>query len=618
MSSNHGARMGRLTLALALLIALASLGSVAAFLSMRDAGQELAAVANRRLESYKLATELRQSSDDLTRFVRTYVVTGDRRYQRFYEAVLAIRNGELERPRHYERIYWDLVAAEQDVPAAELPTAAYYARLKSPRPLGRKEALQQLMQQAGISDAELAKLRVAQANSDALVALEVQAMQALEGRYADAQGRYTHEATPDPQFARELMHGTAYHAAKRAIMQPIDDFFVLLDQRTSAEVVAAETRLARAQAAFAALVLLLLCAAGLLVWQERRRTLSSLGTTPEHLEQVLGEIASGHVGKSAAAPAAGALGQAHLTAHRLRQLIEDKQALEQQVSVRSAELREAMNQLVHNETLASLGSLVAGVAHELNTPLGNAITVVTSISYWLIELREAVAQQRLKRSSLDGFIDSADAACALLERNLQRAIELIASFKGVAADQANARRRKFELDKLVQQTLVAAMYQHKRKPVRVETAIPADIMLDSFPGLLEQVLIQLVDNAVLHGLAERNALTISVRAQRRGDAEVQLDFDDDGVGMSSQVSQHAFDPFFSTRMGQGGSGLGLYMLHKLVQGPLGGSLELHSGSGQGTHFSIVLPLLAPLAAAPAFAGATEAGPHGKQLTEVPA
>jgi methyl-accepting chemotaxis protein len=177
-----------------------------------------------RYRSYLLADELRQSSDDLTRLARTYVVTGNAAYEQQYNDILDIRNGKKPRPQEYYRIYWDFVAADGKQPRADGPAVA----------------LQDLMKQAGFTDTEFAKLREAQANSDALVKTEVIAMNAVKGLFDDGKGNFTVHGQPNQAMARELMHSPAYHQYKAQIMKPVDEFFVLLEQRTSKAVAQAQ------------------------------------------------------------------------------------------------------------------------------------------------------------------------------------------------------------------------------------------------------------------------------------------------------------------------------------------------------------------------------------------
>ncbi|MBX9755668.1 MAG: PAS domain S-box protein [Pseudomonadaceae bacterium] len=280
-----------------------------------------------------------------------------------------------------------------------------------------------------------------------------------------------------------------------------------------------------------------------------------------------------------------------------QQLAELNVGLERRMVARTAELSQAMNQLVQSEKLAALGSLVAGVAHELNTPLGNVMTVVTTLSDHLSALRVDVEGNRLRRSQLGEFVQTCTEACAILERNTRRAAELVTSFKQVAVDQASSRRRQFKLTDALQETLSTLAPLYKHKPVTVTTEVNEELLLDSFPGPLEQVITNLLSNAVTHALGGREHLQINIVASAirwQGQPAMLLHISDDGLGMSSDVIHRAFEPFFTTRLGQGGSGLGLYVVYNLVTALLGGQIELESQLGQGSRFVLRIPLTAPL------------------------
>jgi methyl-accepting chemotaxis protein len=214
----------RLCIGIVTLNAVAAISLAIAWSFYSDQTQRVVAAQQSRYESYLLADELRQSSDDLTRLARTYVVTADQAYEAQYLDVVAIRAGQKPRPAQYHRIYWDFVAAGD----------------KAPRAGETSVALLDLMRQAGFTADELGKLDEAAGKSDGLIQMEVQAMNAVKGLFADSQGQYTVKGAPDLALARDLLHSTQYHQFKAEIMRPIDDFFVLLDQRTTGTI-ASET-----------------------------------------------------------------------------------------------------------------------------------------------------------------------------------------------------------------------------------------------------------------------------------------------------------------------------------------------------------------------------------------
>ncbi|MDS4040618.1 MAG: PAS domain-containing protein, partial [Candidatus Competibacter sp.] len=271
-----------------------------------------------------------------------------------------------------------------------------------------------------------------------------------------------------------------------------------------------------------------------------------------------------------------------------------REHLEELVAERTAELRQAMTQLVQAEKLAALGHLVAGVAHELNTPLGNARTVAGALGEHLGEFAAAVESGVLRRSQVDAFLKRGWEAVDLLERNTARAADLIGHFKQVTVDQSSARRRRFDLRQTVEELLATLRPQFKHTAHRIELDIPAGLELDSYPGPLEQVVTNLVTNSLIHGFAGIEAGLIRIGAVLLGSDRVQLDYADDGIGIPETILKRIFEPFFTTRLGQGGSGLGLYIVYNLVTGVLGGTVRVCGKPGHGTVFTFVLPRTAPI------------------------
>jgi methyl-accepting chemotaxis protein len=214
----------KMFIGLAIVVALLSLLIFAVALRISHTQQQVNEANESRYQSFLLAKELRQSSDDLTRLARTYVVTGDPSYEKQYFDILDIRNGKKPRPLHYERIYWDFVAAG----------------IEKPQPDGETISLQDEMKKAGFTEQEFAKLKEAQGNSDDLVKAETIAMNAVKGLYDDGTGHFTKKDAPNLEMARNLVHDTNYHKAKAKIMKPLDEFLELLDTRTAKTVAQAE------------------------------------------------------------------------------------------------------------------------------------------------------------------------------------------------------------------------------------------------------------------------------------------------------------------------------------------------------------------------------------------
>jgi signal transduction histidine kinase len=274
--------------------------------------------------------------------------------------------------------------------------------------------------------------------------------------------------------------------------------------------------------------------------------------------------------------------------------------LEDRVRGRTKELEDALthlkiaqSELVRTEKLAALGSLVAGIAHELNTPLGNGYMAMTTLRDQMEEFRSNLTSNSLTRSAFDALLSNVDTATEIALRSLERSTSLVASFKQVAVDQASANRRHFALAEIVDHVLIVLRPTLKKTPYRIEVTIAPGIELDSFPGALEQVLTNLISNAVIHAFDGRSHGIILIQAKTIGDSDVFLRISDDGKGISDEHIASIFDPFFSTRFGQGGSGLGLHICHNAVTQILGGTIAVRSAFGEGTEFVLTLPKVAP-------------------------
>lgn len=254
------------------------------------------------------------------------------------------------------------------------------------------------------------------------------------------------------------------------------------------------------------------------------------------------------------------------------------------------ELNTAQQNLIDAERLAALGGLVAGVAHEVNNPIGISLTVASSFSR-RAEMFEAElkSDSPLRRSQLEEFVRTSRDAAAQLVANLHRAAELIQSFKQVAVDRSHAERRQFSLSEATDQIIASLRPVLKKAPIALSVEVPEGLVIDGYPGSYGQILTNLFLNAANHAFADGRSGAITITAKPRGIDDVEIIFADNGAGMTPDVQRQAFDPFFTTRRNEGGTGLGLHIVYNLVTQQLGGRMMLDSRLGQGTTFRIIMP-----------------------------
>jgi PAS domain S-box-containing protein len=256
-------------------------------------------------------------------------------------------------------------------------------------------------------------------------------------------------------------------------------------------------------------------------------------------------------------------------------------------------LRETQNSLIEVEKLAALGRLVAGVAHEINNPVGTSLTVATALERKTATIATELAQGSLRRSSLLEFLAISREASSQLIANLNHAAELIQSFKQVATDRDQSNRRTFGLGDLTEQIVLSLRPGLGKKTLSLKVECQPDLTMNSYPGPYGQVLTNLFLNSITHAFADGQQGSIEIKVWAAGKDAVEVLFSDDGCGMSADDRRKAFDPFFTTRRDQGSTGLGLHIAHSIVTNHLGGRLYLESEPGEGTTVRMVLPRIAP-------------------------
>ena len=256
-------------------------------------------------------------------------------------------------------------------------------------------------------------------------------------------------------------------------------------------------------------------------------------------------------------------------------------------------LRETQDTLVEAEKLAALGRLVAGVAHEVNSPVGISLTVASTLQRKVELFAAELARGDLRRSSLNEFLEHIRDASAQLVVNLGRAAERVQSFKQVARDQSQSQHRTFDAAELTDQVFSHLARELRERDIALDMHSESDLSMDSYPGPFGQALTNLALNSMAHAFPDGRKGTITVRLRQAGTDHVEVLFVDDGCGMVADVKRRAFDPFFTTRRHEGASGLGLHIVHSIVVDRLGGRIRLDSEAGLGTTVQLVLPRLAP-------------------------
>jgi signal transduction histidine kinase len=247
--------------------------------------------------------------------------------------------------------------------------------------------------------------------------------------------------------------------------------------------------------------------------------------------------------------------------------------------------------------------MVAGVSHELNTPLGNVKLATSALRERIDEITRRDGRNDLSRAQVRDFLRDGRELIDLANHSIERAIDLVTHFKQVAVDQTSERRRQFDLASVINGTIATLRPSFKKEPWVINVDVPDDIQMDSYPGPLEQIVINLVLNSIRHGFDGRDAGCITIQGAcdvgaRNFSGTVVLKFIDDGIGIPAHHLDRVFDPFFTTKLGKGGSGIGLNITHRIATTLLGGSIKVESrfGSGStGSTFTLSMPLRAPSA-----------------------
>jgi len=492
-----------------------------------------------RYQAYLLATQLHQSSDQLSLMARSYAVTGQKKYRNFYNEIVDVRSGKQSRPQFYHRVYWDLLMPENGI---------------APFTSGEKKSFKQLMKQLNLPETESKLLLQAKNASVQLSMIELQAFSEVGDGLATSSSYGKSEARDN---ALSLLYSNNYLLQKANIKQYINDFFDLQEPRSQA---LKESKSSQHFVLATLTTISYLLLISFLLYNLRMQSNNKVLFVKALRREV---------------------------SNRTLELFEKREQLKVVIN----EMKQTKDQLVESEKMASLGNLVGGVAHEVNTPLGISVTLGSHIQEEAKLLLTKVESGQLKRSDLDQYCRESVESCALLLSNLDRAANLISSFKQVAVDQSCDEIRTFKVSEYVNEVLLSLHPRIKKTAIKVEVIAPQDEpYLNTYPGAIAQIVTNLTMNALIHAFDDGKAdgkfsFIITIKKQ-----ELIMKVADDGKGMPPEVAEHVFEPFYTTQRGNGGSGLGMSIVYNLVVHQLQGTVKCKSVLGEGTTFYIHFPM----------------------------
>lgn len=273
----------------------------------------------------------------------------------------------------------------------------------------------------------------------------------------------------------------------------------------------------------------------------------------------------------------------------LYELYQNLQSANQTLKESLKTLRKTQTQLVQSEKMAALGGLVAGVAHEINTPVGVGVTAASHLDHKTRELKVLYNKGQMKRSDLEKYLKTANESAGMILGNLLRAAEIIKSFREVAVDQTSEKKRTFKLREYIDEILLNLHPKLKKTRHSVTVLCPEALELDSYPGIFSQIITNFVMNSLIHGFDHNTQGEIEIEVTREDDI-LRIRYSDNGKGMSEEIRSRVFEPFYTTKRGQGGTGLGLHIIYNLVTQRLNGHIGCESTLGKGATFIIQLPI----------------------------
>ena len=476
-------------------------------------------------DSYLLSEQLRHSSDNLTTMARAYAATGKEKYHNFFNEILAIRNGNIPRPRNYHRVYWDLLMPEQG---------------QAPFAKGETISLDRLLERLNLTQPEVDVLIAARQKSDALTVLEDKSFTLVKRQ-------------ENPQ-AIAILYSEDYLLAKALIMADINGFYSLREKRTADLVMISENKLyysASIAIISVFLMVIIICYRFYLIANLDRR---EVGFLNEKVQIKTKEIREKN----------------------------------EQLEIMIDDLNRAQDKLIESEKMSVLGGLVAGVAHELNTPIGVGITASSNQIDEIEENDQLMQGGKMTKNQFVDFMDHLKLSAELIFCNLNRVAHLIDSFKKVAVDQEVDEKRTVHLREFVDEVVSTLSSLFRDRSVNIFNTIDESLEVEIFPGSIARIITAILLNALEHAFTLEDSGTIHFSANLVGN-EIEFKIKDDGKGMDEKTQTHIYDPFFTTARDSGGIGLGMNVVYNIVTQKLGGDIQCHSTLNKGTEIVMRWP-----------------------------
>lgn len=503
-------------------------------------------------DGVKITDMLRQSSDDLTHFARAYVVTNNLKYKKQYFEILDIRNGVKARPLNYDFIYWYLSEINR----------------KRMHPDMEKKSLQDLIKEFPLTGLQKSLIKLSEDNSNNLVKMEIKAFEAMKEN--------------NQSLAIKLLYSDIYYKEKEKIMTPLDNLLLTINLSLNKEIEYLNFKIKNQFLHILIIGLFFVLGNFIIYLMFLKKVNNPIGYLFDIIEQF--RLNEKVIERKTFYD--DEIGQTIKQFFIMKDAIdEQKDELEQTIF----SLQSTQKKLVEAEKMASLGGVVAGVAHEINTPVGIGITAITHFSDITEKIKKDYDDDNISKEDFEQYITISQELSKSISVNLSRIAHLVNSFKQIAVDQTAEEEKNFNLKEYMNKILISINHIIKENKLTVNMQCDKNINIYSYSGAFSQIITNLIINSVKHAYDKNKKGIISINIERKNNI-LELLYKDDGKGISKENLPKIFDPFFTTNRVGGGTGLGLNIIYNLVTNNLHGTIKCDSKEGEGALFTITIPL----------------------------